>query len=72
MIMNIKDIDFSNGLTSGEALHILIQHFMSDGYYTINCDVMSSNAEAVRDILNRYPEGSIRFIPKTKKKKPKR
>lgn len=70
--MDVKDIDFSNGLTSGEALHILIQHFMWDGYYTINCDVMSSNAEAVRDILNRYPEGSIRLIPKTKKKKSKR
>lgn len=63
--MDGNKISIIDGLTSSEALHILIQHFMGDKYYTINCGVNQSNAEAVRDILNRYPSGKIRRIHKS-------
>lgn len=65
--MDYKDISIIDGLSASEALHILIQHFMGENYYTINPSVNQSNAEAVRDILSQYPSGKIRRIHKTNK-----
>lgn len=65
--MDYKDISIYDGLDANEALHILINHFMGENYYTINCSPPQSNAEAVRDIISRYPSGKIRKIHKDKR-----
>lgn len=62
-----KDELFPDGTDAQEGLGILIKHFL--GYVPIvdySCGATQWNSEAIAEVLEKYPEGRIRKIPKSK------
>ena len=60
-----KDELHPHGTDAQEGLEILVKHFL--GYIPIvnySCGAKQWNSEAINAILSKYPEGSIRKIPK--------
>ena len=49
-------------LNAHEGLNILIKHFLGDDWYALYNNIEQVNAEAVYDILMKYPRGKIRRI----------
>lgn len=63
-----KDEMLPDGTNAQEGLEILIKHFLGYEYIVTgySCGTAQWNSEAIYTVLNRYPEGSIRKIPKEK------
>ena len=61
---------FPKGTDAQEALNILIEHFLGNDWYVVDpLGVSQVNSVAVVEILQKYPSGSIRRIPKERSKK---
>lgn len=67
---DIEENIFPKGTDAQEALNILIEHFLGDDWYIVDpLGVSQVNSVAVLEILQKYPSGSIRIIPKERSKK---
>ena len=65
-----KENLFPKGTDAQEALNILIAHFLGNDWYIVDpLSVSQVNSVAVLEILQKYPSGSIRMIPKERRKK---
>lgn len=65
-----EDSIFPRGTDAQEALNILIKHFLGEDWYVVDpLSVSQVNSVAVLEILQKYPSGSIRMIPKERSKK---
>lgn len=70
ILLNRIENCFPRGTDAQEALNILIKHFLGEDWYVVDpLSVSQVNSVAVLEILQKYPSGSIRMIPKERSKK---